>query len=187
SMVAGVAQVSVFGAQKYAVRIELDPAQLATRGLSISNVAQAVRTNNVTLPTGVLYGRDRTLTILATGQLSNAAEFRRMVVTQRNSAPVLLQDLGQVYDDVQNNRNASCHNGDRRIVPAVPRQPGTNPVAVANAAKAALHEIEPSLPPSVKINIRFDRSVGIQQSVSDVKFSLVLALVLVVAVIFVFL
>jgi HAE1 family hydrophobic/amphiphilic exporter-1 len=187
SMVAGVAQVSVFGAQKYAVRIELDPAQLATRGVSVSQVAQAVRSNNVTLPTGVLYGRDRTLTILATGQLSNAAEFRRMVVARRNGAQVLLQDVGRVFDDVQNNKSASWYNGHRAIVLAVTRQPGTNTVEVANAAKAALREIEPALPPTVKINIRFDRSVGIQHSVSDVKLSLVLALCLVVLVIFVFL
>ena len=187
SMVEGVAQVSVFGAQKYAVRIELDPDQLATRGLSVSQVAQAVRTNNVTLPTGVLYGKDRTLTILATGQLSNAAEFRRMVVVQHGGAPVLLGDLGAVYDDVQNNKNAGWYNGERAIVLAVTRQPGTNTVAVASAVKAALKEIELALPPSVTVNIRYDRSVGIEQAVRDVKFSLLLALGLVVLVIFLFL
>jgi HAE1 family hydrophobic/amphiphilic exporter-1 len=187
SMVDGVSQVNVFGSAKYAVRVELDPAELTARGLSISQIAQAIRANNVTLPTGVLYGKDRTLTIQATGQLANADEFRRMVVANRNGAPIHLGDLGRVYDSVQNNKNASWYNGQRAIVLAVMRQPGTNTVAVATAVKAALAEIAPSLPPSVKVNLRYDRSVGIQASVSDVKHSLVLALILVVLVIFLFL
>ena len=187
SMVSGVAQVSVFGSQKYAVRIVLDPAQLATRNLSVSQVAQSVRTNNVTLPTGVLYGANRTLTVQATGQLYDAAQFRSMVVAEHNGAPVHLGDLGQVYDDVQNDKTASWYNGDRAIVLAVTRQPGTNTVEVADATKAALAEIIPSLPKSVHVNIRYDRSVGIKAAVHDVKFSLLLALALVVMVIFLFL
>ena len=156
-----MAQVSVFGSQKYAVRIVLDPAQLTARNLSVSQVATAVRTNNVTLPTGVLYGTDRTLTVQATGQLYDAAQFRNMVVAEYNNTPVLLGDLGQVYDDVQNNKTASWYNGDRAIVLAVTRQPGTNTVEVADAAKAALAEILPSLPPQVAMTIRYDRSMGI--------------------------
>ena len=187
SMVEGVAQVMVFGSQKYAVRIELDPAQLTARGLSVSQVAAAVRANNVTLPTGVLYGSARTLTVQATGQLYDAAQFRSLVVAQHNGVPVHLGDLGRVYDDVQNDKTASWYNGDRAIVLAVTRQPGTNTVKVADAAKAALAQIMPSLPPQVKMTIRYDRSIGIRQAVSDVKFSLVLALALVVLVIFLFL
>ncbi|CAN5297462.1 multidrug efflux RND transporter permease subunit [soil metagenome] len=187
SQVEGVSQVSVFGSAKYAVRVLLDPAQLTARGLSVSDIATAVRSNNVTLPTGVLYGKDRTLTIQATGQLSNASQFRSMVVANRNGAPIHLGDLGKVYDDVQNNKNASWYNGDRAIVLAVMRQPGTNTVAVADRVKAALEEIKPTLPPSVNIITRFDRSIGIRDSVNDVKLSLVVALVFVVIVIFVFL
>ncbi|HTI29410.1 MAG TPA: efflux RND transporter permease subunit, partial [Methylomirabilota bacterium] len=187
SMVEGVAQVAVYGAQKYAVRIQLDPSQLATRGLDVNGVAQAVRAENVTLPTGVLYGRDRTLTVQATGQLANAAAFRRLVVAYRNGAPVHLGDLGNVLDDVQDNKAASWYNGDRAILLAVQRQPGTNTVAVATAVKQALAEIERELPPSVKVNIRYDRSVSIEAAVHDVRFSLVLALALVVLVIFLFL
>ncbi len=187
SMVSGVAQVAVYGSQKYAVRVQLDPAQLATRGLSINQVAQAVRANNVTLPTGVLYGRDRTLTVQATGQLNNATQFRRLIVAYRNGAPVHLGDVGAVFDDVQNNKVASWYNNDRSIVLAVQRQPGTNTVAVATAVKAALAEIERELPSSVKVNIRYDRSVSINAAVRDVKVSLVLALVFVVLVIFLFL
>jgi HAE1 family hydrophobic/amphiphilic exporter-1 len=177
----------VYGAQKYAVRIQLDPSQLATRGLDVNGVAQAVRAENVTLPTGMLYGRDRTLTVQATGQLANAAAFRRLVVAYRNGAPVHLGDLGNVLDDVQDNKAASWYNGDRAILLAVQRQPGTNTVAVATAVKQALAEIERELPPSLKVNIRYDRSVSIEAAVHDVRFSLVLALALVVLVIFLFL
>src|SRR6478609_2500947 len=95
SMVEGVSQVNVWGSAKYAVRVDLDPAQLTARGLSVNEIAQAVRSNNVTLPTGVLYGRDRTLTIMATGQLSDASQFRSMVVANRNGAPIHLGDLGR--------------------------------------------------------------------------------------------
>ncbi|MEP6619973.1 MAG: efflux RND transporter permease subunit [bacterium] len=187
SMVEGVSQVNVFGSAKYAVRVDLDPMQLTARGLSVSDIATAVRSNNVILPTGVLYGKHQTLTIQATGQLSNADQFRSMVVANKNGAPIHLGDVGRVFDDVQNKRSASWYNGDRAIVLAVMRQPGTNTVAVAEAVKAALAELLPSLPPSVKVNVRFDRSVGIKDSVNDVKLSLVVALVFVVLVIFVFL
>ena len=187
SMVEGVSQVSVFGSAKYAVRVALDPMQLTARGLSVSDIATAVRSNNVILPTGVLYGKHQTLTIQATGQLSNADQFRTMVVANKNGAPIHLGDVGTVLDDMQNRRNASWYNGDRAIVLAVMRQPGTNTVAVADGVKAALKELLPSLPPSVKVNTRFDRSVGIKDSVNDVKLSLIVALVFVVLVIFVFL
>ncbi|HEU4649115.1 MAG TPA: efflux RND transporter permease subunit [Gemmatimonadales bacterium] len=187
SMVEGVAQVVVFGSQKYAVRVQLDPARLASRGMSIPQVADAIRVNNVTVPTGVLYGQSHTLVVQATGQLSDAAQFRRMVVVYRNGAPVHLGDLGNVLDDVQNNKAASWYNGERAIVLAVQRQPGTNTVAVATAAKAALADIARELPPTVAINVRYDRSISIQNAVQDVKSSLLLALVLVVLVIFLFL
>ncbi|MDB4915318.1 MAG: multidrug resistance protein [Gemmatimonadetes bacterium] len=187
SMVEGVSQVNVFGSAKYAVRVQLNPAQLTARGLSVSDIANAVRSNNVILPTGVLYGKDRTLTIQATGQLNNADQFRTMVVANRNGAAIHLGDLGTVNDDVQNRRNASWYNGNRAIVLAVMRQPGTNTVAVADKVKEAMKELAPSLPPSVKVNVRYDRSIGIRDSVNDVKVSLLVALVFVILVIFVFL
>jgi HAE1 family hydrophobic/amphiphilic exporter-1 len=187
SMVDGVAQVAVFGAQKYAVRVQLDPGQLASRGLGMPQVAQAIRANNVVLPTGVLYGTSRTFAVQATGQLRNAQQFRRLIVAYQNGAPVHLGELGNVLDDVQNDKAASWYDGQRAIVLAVQRQPGTNTVAVATAVKTALAGIAHELPPSVKINVRYDRSVSIRSAVGDVKFSLVLALVLVVMVIFLFL
>jgi HAE1 family hydrophobic/amphiphilic exporter-1 len=187
SMIEGVSQVNVFGSAKYAVRIELDPDALTARGLSVNQIAQAVRSNNVTLPTGVLYGKDRTLTIQATGQLADADAFRRMVVANINGAPIHLGEVANVYDGVQNNKNVSWYNGERAIVLAVFRQPGTNTVAVADRVKAVLAELRPTLPASVKVNMRYDRSEGIKASVHEVKLSLIIALVLVVIVIFVFL
>ena len=186
SMVDGVAEVSVYGSQKYAVRIELDPQQLAARNLSMQQVSQAIRSNNVVLPTGVLYGPSRTYTVLATGQLSDAAQFRRLVVAYHNGSPVHLAELGNVLDDVQNDKAASWYNDDRAIVLAVERQPGTNTVAVATAVKAVLAEIQHEIPSDVSMNVRYDRSVSIERSVHDVKFSLVLALALVILVIFLF-
>jgi HAE1 family hydrophobic/amphiphilic exporter-1 len=187
SMVEGVASVNVFGAMKYAVRVQIDPQRLTERNLSINQVAQAIRAENVLKPTGVLYGPQDTRTIKVTGQLRNAKEFSNLIVTYRHGAPVRLGDLGTVLDDVQNDKGASWYNDERAIVLAVQRQPGTNTVQVANAVKQVLAEITPELPSSVKANIRYDRSVSIESAVKDVKFSLALALALVVLVIFLFL
>ena len=191
SMVEGVAQVNVYGSMKYAVRVQLDPARLASLGISVSQVANQIALNNVMLPTGVLYGRDRTLTVTATGQLSNAAEFRRLIIAYKNGAPVRLGDVANVLDDIQNNKNASWYvaNGtaERTVYLAVTRQPGTNTVDVAGRVRTVLAEIERGLPASLTVRLQFDRSVSIQNAVKDVKRSLIVALVLVVAVIFLFL
>ena len=187
SMVEGVASVGVMGSGKYAVRVQLDPGELASRGLGISQIATAIRNNNVMLPTGVLYGKTSTLTVMATGQMSNAAEFRRLIVSYKDGSPVRLGDLGTVIDDLQNNKQASWYDNDRAINLSVQRQPGTNTVAVAQKVKDALAEIELGLPSTVAVHMQYDRSISIQNSVSDVKFSLLVALGLVVVVIFIFL
>ena len=187
SMVEGVADVGVWGSAKYAVRVQLDLQQLAARNIGVSQVANAIRQNNVMLPTGVLYGPERTLTVQATGQMSNAEEFRRLIVAYKDGAAVRLGDVGTVKDDIQNNKTASWYDGERSIGLAVDRQPGTNTVAVANAVKKTLEEIQRGLPPAVKLRVQYDRSVTIEQSVADVKLSLIVALVLVVIVIFLFL
>jgi HAE1 family hydrophobic/amphiphilic exporter-1 len=187
SMVDGVAQVSVFGSAKYAVRIQLDPTALAYRKIGIDEVADAVNSQSVSQPTGVLWGPTTAYTIQATGQLNNAAEFRSMTVVYRNGASVELGALGRVLDDVENNRSASWFNGVRAIVLAVQRQPGTNTVEVANAVRAQLDSLRAEIPSGVRIQTLFDRSVGIGQSVSDVKRTLLLTLGLVVVVIFLFL
>ncbi|HEX6626463.1 MAG TPA: efflux RND transporter permease subunit, partial [Gemmatimonadaceae bacterium] len=187
SMVPGVAQVQVYGAQKYAVRVQLDPTSLANRGIGIDEVASAIGTQNVSMPTGTLWGPNKASTIRANGQLQNAAEFRQMVVAYRNGAPVHLDELGQVLDDVENNKVASWFNGDRAIVLAVQRQPGTNTVEIAQGVKDLVQRLEGQIPPTVEIRTLYDRSVAIDESVHDVKFTLMLTLFLVIMVIFVFL
>src|SRR5690242_20976954 len=187
STVSGVAQVLVYGAQKYAVRIQLDPSQLATRNLALEDVATAISSQNVNLPTGVLWGPKTALTIQASGQLQSADQFRDLVVAYRNGAPVHLSELGRVTNDVQNNKTASWYGPSRSIVLAIQRQPGTNTVAVASNVKAALERVRGDIPPSVNVQVLYDRSISIQESVHDVTFTLEITLVLVVMVIFLFL
>src|SRR3984885_2781431 len=187
SMVGGVAQVLVEGTQKYAVRIQLDPAQLQSRALGLEDVNQAVAGQNVNYATGILWGSKTALTIQATGQLDHAAEFADMVVAYRNGAPVHLRDVGQVTDNVQNNKTASWLGNQRAIVLEIHRQPGTNTVLVANRIKASLTKLSTDIPPTVHVTVLYDRSASIDESVNDVKFTLLLTLLLVVLVIFVFL
>jgi len=187
SMVSGVAQVNVYGSAKYAVRVQLDPNALAQRQIGIDEVANAIDAQNVNLPTGVLNGPNRTFTVQANGQLKDASGFRRLVVTYRNGSPVRLGDLGEVFDDVQNNRAAAWYTGTRGVILAIQRQPGTNTVAVADAVRDLMAELKTQVPASVNIELMYDRSATIRESVSDVKFTLVLTLCLVIAVIFLFL
>ncbi|HEU4760704.1 MAG TPA: efflux RND transporter permease subunit [Gemmatimonadales bacterium] len=187
STIDGVAQVQVCGSQKYAVRIQLDPQQLALRNIGIDEVSQAVRNGNANLPTGILWGTDKAYSVESSGQLDDAAAFGRLIVTYRDGAPVRLRDLGRVIDSVENNKNASWYNGERAIVLAIQRQPGTNTVAVAQRVKDEIARIKPELPASVDIQTLYDRSVSIQDSVTDVKTTLFITLCLVVMVIFLFL
>ena len=187
SMVGGVAQVLVYGAQKYAVRLQLDPGQLATRNIALEDVASAITAQNVNMPTGVLYGPKTALTVQATGQLENANQFADVIVAYRNGAPVHLDEIGRITDDVQNNKTASWYNGSRAIVLAIQRQPGTNTVDVAKRVKVALEKLQAEIPPAVQVSTLYDRSATIQASVDDVTFTLELTLVLVVVVIFLFL
>jgi len=187
STVDGVAAVQVFGSTKYAVRVQLDPVALAYRKIDIEEVATAINNQNANQPTGVLAGKSTSYTIQASGQLQNAADFRGMTVTQHDGTAVQLGSLGKVFDDLQNNKAASWYNGTRALVLAIQRQPGSNTVAVASAVRAALDSMRVEIPGNVKVETLFDRSVGIEASVRDVKFTLVLTLILVVLVIFVFL
>jgi HAE1 family hydrophobic/amphiphilic exporter-1 len=187
STVTGVAQVQVYGSSKYAVRVQLDPGALAQRSVGIDEVQQAINQGNSNSPAGVLMGTNQSFTLQATGQLKNAAEFRALVVGYRNGAPVRLGDLGNVFDGLQNTRGFSEINGRSNIALAIIRQPGVNTVATANGVKDAMAKIIPQLPPSVEVEPIFDRSVSIQHSVDDVKFTLALTVMLVVLVIFLFL
>ncbi|HWA58541.1 MAG TPA: efflux RND transporter permease subunit, partial [Gemmatimonadales bacterium] len=187
STVEGVAQVQVYGSQKYAVRIQLDPQALAARKIGLDEVTRAISSGNVNLPSGILWGTDRAYAVQAEGQLTNAEAFRPLIVAYRNGAPVRLQDLGRVVDSVQDTKTASWFSGTRSIVLAVQRQPGTNTVAVAERVREVMKQIEQQLPPSVKVNRLYDRSETIELSVHEVKFTLYLTLCLVVLTIFLFL
>src|ERR1044071_4190581 len=169
SMVEGVSSVNVFGSAKYAVRVQLDPKQLSARNIGVSQVANAIRQNNVMLPTGVIYGKDRTLTLNATGQMQSAAEFRRLIIAYRNGAAVRLADVANVLDDIQNNKSVSYYDRERSIKLFVQRQPGTNTMEIAQRVKEKLEEIKPSLPPTLNLHVQYDKSVTIGHSVSDVK------------------
>jgi HAE1 family hydrophobic/amphiphilic exporter-1 len=187
SMVSGVAQVQIYGSQKYAVRAQLDPKTLASRQIGIDEVAGAMAQGNVNLPTGTLYGPHQAVTLEASGQLFEAKAFRSLIVTYRNGSPVRLGELGNVVDSVENDKLASWYNDARSMVLAIFRQPGTNTVEVVDAIKKLLPQIQLQIPGSVNLDILYDRSVSIRESVKDVKFTLFLALCLVVLVIFLFL
>ncbi len=187
STVDGVAQVQVFGGQKYAVRVQVDPQAMATRQIGIDDVNDALNNGNVNLPTGTLWGPHEAVTVQATGQLYNAADYRSLIIAYRNGSPVRLSDIGKVIDGVENDKTASWFNGVRGIQLPVYRQPGTNTVEVVDRVKALLPVLRSQLPPAVNLDVLNDRSVTIEASVDDVKFTLELALVLVVLVIFLFL
>ncbi|WP_414514858.1 efflux RND transporter permease subunit [Nostoc sp. PCC 9305] len=215
SMVDGVAQVQVFGSQKYAVRIQLDPESLSAKGIGIDEVADAIANGNVNLPTGTLYGKQQNSTIQANGQLNDAASYRSLNVAYQNGAPVQLGELGQVLDSVENDKIASWYfpvkkesrgageqgsrgageksqskvqnSGVRAIVLAIQRQPGTNTVQVVDAIKKLLPTFRTQIPAAVNMDILYDRSQSIRESVDDVQFTLLLTIALVVLVIFLFL
>ncbi|GAB4411600.1 MAG: efflux RND transporter permease subunit [Thermodesulfovibrionales bacterium] len=187
SMISGVAQVQIFGSQKYAVRAQVDPKALAARRIGIDEVGSALAQGNVNLPTGTLDGRKQAFTIQATGQLYNAEAYRPLIVAYRNGSPVRLEELGRVIDSVENNKVANWYNNERSIVLAIQRQPGTNTVEVVDSIKKLLPVFRAQMPSSVNLNILYDRSVSIRESVRDVKLTLFLALCLVVLVIFLFL
>ncbi|HVL16205.1 MAG TPA: efflux RND transporter permease subunit, partial [Gemmata sp.] len=197
SMVQGVAQVVVFGQQKRAVRVQVDPDVLAARRIGIDEVSGAIRDANVNLPTGTFQGRQRAFNIQSSGQLMSAREYRPVIVAYRNGKPVRLGEIGAVTDGVENDKLAawfSERNPDgtpgempRGVVLGVQRQPGANTVEVADAVKALLPELQAQLPPSVKLAIQSDRAAPIRESIEDVQITLLVAFVLVVLVIFVFL
>ena len=187
STISGVAQVQVFGQQKYAVRVQVDPNALASRGVGIDEVQQAIADANVNLPTGTLYGRERLFAVQAGGQLYDAAGFRPIIVTYRNGAPVRLDQLGRVIDGVQSDKVAAWFKNKRGIVLAIFRQPGTNTIEVVDSIRKLLPTFRAEVPAGVSMEVLFDRSVTIRQSVEEVQFTLLLALALVVMVIFLFL
>ncbi|HEY6099172.1 MAG TPA: efflux RND transporter permease subunit, partial [Anaeromyxobacter sp.] len=189
--ISGVAEVAIFGAQKYAVRIEVDPRALASRGIGLDEVAQAVRSANSNLPTGLVQGRDKAYSIEATGGLLKAADFRRVMVAFKDGAPVRLTDVAKVLDGVENDREAAWYVRDgkdeRSIMVAVRRQPGTNTVQIVEQVRRILPLVERQIPAAASLRVLYDRSESIRHSVNDVQLTLLLTLVLVVLVIFLFL
>ncbi len=191
SMISGVAQVQVLGAQRYAVHIQMDPHAMAAKQVGLNEVETALKNWNVNLPTGTITGPQRAFTLQASGQLMSAAAYRPLVVAYRRGAPVRLEELGAIVDGVEDERTASWlytrNREERSIVLGIQRQPGTNTVAVADGVKGLLPVFRAELPPSVGMNILYDRSETIRESYQDVKFTMVLTLGLVVMVIFLFL
>jgi hydrophobic/amphiphilic exporter-1 (mainly G- bacteria), HAE1 family len=187
SMVTGVAQVNVFGAQRFAVRVDLDPGQLAARQVGVDQVAAAINDANSNRPTGTLYGPDRNFVVMARGQLMDAEGYRPIPIAYRGGNPVRLEEVAHVYDGVENPRNGSWFNGVPTVYLAIQRQPGTNTVEVVDRIKDVLPQLQAQLPASLQLAIRSDRSIPIRDSVHDVKFTLLLTVFLVILVIFLFL
>src|SRR5918992_1355300 len=187
SMVSGVAQVDVIGSQKFAVRIQLDPNQLAARQIGIDDVVNAVQRGNVDLPVGTLYAPNRAYTLVSEAQLTNAQAYMPMVVTYRNGAPVRIQDIGKAIDSVENNKVGSWFNDKRAVILGVQRQPGANVVDVVDSIKAILPGLRAQIPQSIKLDVFFDRTQSIRESVHDVQLTMIGTIVLVVLVIFLFL
>src|SRR5260221_5685157 len=187
STITGVAQVQVFGHEKYAVRVQVDPSALAARGVSMNEVQQAVSGANVNLPTGTLYGKDRMFAVQATGQLYDAKAFQSVIVAYRNGNPVRLGEVGRVIDSVQTDKVAAWFKEQRGIVLAIQRQTGTNTIEVVDAVKKLLPTFRAEVPPSIGIEVLYDRTTMIRANIAEVEFTLLLALALVVMVIFIFL
>src|SRR6476659_5870246 len=187
STIEGVAQVGVFGTAKYAVRIQADPAALATRQIGIDKLSAAIAQANVNLATGALNGPTRSTVIHTGGQLTSADEFNNQIISYQNGSPVRLKDVARAIDGLENPYGKSWYKGKEAILLTVFRQPGSNVVPVTDAIKKILPQFQATLPPSVRLDVVFDRSQGIRASIDDVQHTLLIAGLLVVGVIFVFL
>jgi hydrophobic/amphiphilic exporter-1 (mainly G- bacteria), HAE1 family len=187
STVSGVSRVQIFGAQKYAVRIQADPDKLAAHRVGIDEVQRAIQQSNVNLPTGRLYGPKQAFTVQSSGQLMQASAYRPLIVEYRNGIPLRLEELATVIDSVEDNKTIAWNNGTRGIILAISRQPGTNTVQIVDSIRALLPELQASLPPSVELQLLYDASETVRASIHDVEFTLVLTIALVVMVIFLFL
>ena len=187
SSVSGVSRVQVFGAQKYAVRIQADPDRLAAHQVGVDEVQRAVQQSNVNLPTGRLRGPKQSFTVQSTGQLMEAAAYRPLIVEWRNGVPLRLEELASVVDSVEDNKTIAWNNGTRSIILAVSRQPGTNTVDIVDKIRKILPELRKALPPAVAFDLLYDGSETVRGSIHDVEFTLVLTIALVVLVIFLFL
>src|SRR5216684_36450 len=187
SQIPGVAQVTIFGAQKFAIRVQADPEAAAARGLSLEDIRTAVSRANSSTPVGTLNGPKQDISLQASGQMDKAIDYRQVVVAWRNGSPVKLDEVAKIYDSVENDKIATWFNGERAIVLAIQKQPDANTVAVVDGVLAKLPALRAQVPPSVSINVMMDRSISIRQAVSDVEQTLLIAVGLVIMVIFLFL
>ncbi|BBK42706.1 multidrug transporter [Allostella vacuolata] len=187
STLTGVAQVQIYGPQRFAVRVQVDPDELAARGIGIDEVQRALASANANTPIGSLSGPSQAVTLQATGQMARAAEFRPLIVAYKDGAPVRLGDIANPVDSVENDRTASWINGTRSIVLAIQKQPGANTIDVVDGVKALLPQFRAILPPAVNLEVFIDRSQPIREAIHDVEFTLGLTIALVILVIFLFL
>src|SRR5436305_2392654 len=187
SQIPGVAQAIIYGAQKFAIRVQADPEAAAARGLSLEDIRAAVSRANSSTPVGTLNGPKQDVALQASGQMDKAADYSRVVVAWRNGSPVKLDEVAKIYDSVENDKIATWLNGDRAIVIAIQKQPDANTVAVVDAVRAKLPALRAQIPPSVTMNVMLDRSISVRQAVSDVEETLGIAVCLVILVIFLFL
>ena len=191
SQVTGVAQVSILGSQRYAVHVQMDPYAMASRKIGINEVETALRNWNSNQPTGTINGPQRAFTLQSSGQLMNAADFKKVIVNYRGGSPVRLEELGRIVDGVEDDRTASwfCDEAGcrRSIVLGIQRQPGTNTIAVTDGIKKLMPQFKNDLPPSVEMKVFYDRSDTIRESYKDVQFTMLLTLILIVGVIYIFL
>ncbi|MFC3108211.1 efflux RND transporter permease subunit [Undibacterium arcticum] len=187
STIDGVAQVSVLGQRRYAVRVKAKPAELAARNMTLDELASAIHAANANSPVGVLDGPRQSMTLEANQQLRNAAAFGNLVIKSADGLSTRLQDVAEVVDSVESTKSGSWANGEPSIVLAVQRQPNANTVAVVDAVKATLPQFKAQMPTSINLKVFLDRSNSIRDAIKDVKFTLLLTVFLVVLVIFLFL
>jgi hydrophobic/amphiphilic exporter-1 (mainly G- bacteria), HAE1 family len=187
SQLPGIAQVLVYGAQKFAVRVQVDPLAAAARGIALDDVRNVVAKTNSNTPVGVIAGVNQNTTLTATAAMNRAAEYRDVVVAYRNGVPVKLSEIAKVVDSVENDQVANLFNNERSIVLAIQRQPDANTVKVVDSIKERLPSYRAQIPAAVKMEVLADRSVSIRESVDDVQFTLAISIMLVVLVIFLFL
>ena len=187
SQMPGIAQVLVYGAQKFAVRVQVDPVAAAARNISLEDVRSVIASTNSNAPVGTLQGEQQTLTLLATAAMNHASDYRDVVVAYRNGAPVKLNQIANVIDSVENDKIATWFNDERAIVLAIQRQPDANTVAVVDEVRNALPGLRAQVPPAIQMHPLFDRSISIRDAVVDVQWTLSIAISLVIMVIFLFL
>ena len=187
SMVSGVAQIQVYGSQKYAVRVQADPRKLAAHQLDLESIRTSLQQGSVNLPAGSLYGFDKAFTVASDSQLTSAPQFARLIVEYKNGSPVHLDQVANVFDSVSNDKTRFWIGDKRSMILAVRKQPGSNTVQVADAVKAIIPQMKESMPAGIEIGNAFDASQNIRESIADVKLTLIITICLVIAVIFTFL